>query len=95
MNLEINEYKLICTCEACPEQYDVLDKNSLKAGYLRLRHGHFRADCPTVGGTTVYESDTIGDGVFDETERIVQLTKAVEAIKGYWEDLKSTYSEVE
>ena len=39
----INGYRLILTCGACPEQYDVFDGDR-QVGYLRLRHGHFRAD---------------------------------------------------
>ncbi|NDD52705.1 hypothetical protein EBZ39_02295 [bacterium] len=52
----IDGYKLVCTCSACPEQYDVFNDNNKLVGYLRLRHGQFRADCPDVGGTTVYSS---------------------------------------
>lgn len=32
------EYELLQTCEACPEQYDVIRDNQC-VGYLRLRHG--------------------------------------------------------
>ena len=75
-------YRLICTCGACPEQYDVFDDNTgLQVGYLRLRHGHFRADLRACGGPCVYEADTIGDGVFDEKERMLHLKKAVNALK--------------
>ena len=84
-NLTINEHTLVCTCMACPEQYDVFNSNGSKVGYLRLRHGNFRADCPTVGGTTVYSSKTKGDGVFSEDERIAELTKAIQEIKKHWE----------
>lgn len=86
-DLEINGYKLVCTCPACPEQYDVLNSNGSKVGYLRLRHGHFRADCPACGGETVYESDTKGDGIFDDDERIPEITKALAAITDYWNKL--------
>ncbi len=74
--------RLICTCTACPEQYDVFDDSTgIKLGYLRLRHGWFRADYPDCGGDTVYESRTKGNGSFDEDERITELTAAVKAIK--------------
>ena len=72
--------KLVCTCGACPEQYDVFE-GERQVGYLRLRHGHFRVDCPDCGGKTVYETDTKGDGIFDNDERMPQLTKAVAAIR--------------
>lgn len=77
---EIGGFKLICTCGACPEQYDVFDSSGKKVGYLRLRHGRFRADFGDCGGETVYESQTRGDGVFDDDERMVELGRAVEAI---------------
>lgn len=72
--------KLVCTCGACPEQYDVYDANDKQVGYLRLRHGRFRADYPDCGGETVYESQTKGDGIFTEEERIPELTKAIHAL---------------
>ena len=80
-NQEINGLKLVCTSVACPEQYDVFDSEGKQVGYLRLRHGHFRADYPDCGGETVYRSDTKGDGVFDDEERMVELKRAAEAIK--------------
>lgn len=78
---EINGFRLACTCPACPEQYDVFDAAGTKVGYLRLRHGYFRADFPDCGGETVYETDTKGDGIFDEDERTPELTKAIAALK--------------
>lgn len=74
------EYDLVRTCFACPEQYDVYDKRNRKVGYLRLRHGEFRAEYPFCGGETVYESHPDGDGIFEDYERIYELTKAIEAI---------------
>lgn len=80
---EIDGLTLVCTCNACPEQYDVFDADGKQVGYLRLRHGHFRADAPVCGWRTVYEADTKGDGVFDDDERLPELRKAVAAIKHY------------
>ncbi|NBT75145.1 hypothetical protein EBZ80_18315 [bacterium] len=68
------------TSRACPEQYDVFDAHGEMAGYLRLRHGYFRADYPDCGGETVYTSNTKGDGLFDDDERMPELTKAVAAL---------------
>lgn len=81
-DIELDGYKLVCTCSACPEQYDVYDGDK-KVGYLRLRHGYFRADAPVCGYDTVYESQPKGDGVFEDDERIPELRKAVAAIKNY------------
>jgi len=80
-DIVINGCRLICTCSACPEQYDVFDDISAKKiGYLRLRHGVFRADTPDCGNETVYMSNTVGDGTFEESERMPELTKAINAI---------------
>lgn len=76
-NREIEGLRLVCTSPACPEQYDVLDAEGKQVGYLRLRHGRFRADYPDCGGETVYVSNTKGDGVFIKEERIPELTNAV------------------
>lgn len=76
-NREIEGLRLVCTSPACPEQYDVFDPQGTQIGYLRLRHGRFRADYPDCGGETVYVSNTKGDGVFEEDERIPELTNAV------------------
>jgi len=78
---EISGYFLQRTCAACPEQYDVFNSDDEQVGYLRLRHGYFRADVPDCGGETVYESNPKGDGVFDDDERMQELTNAVHAIK--------------
>jgi len=83
-NYEIGDYILKCTCPACPEQYDVFTQTKPGVielvGYLRLRHGYFRADVPYCGGETVYTTNTRGDGIFDEDERIPELTNAIKAI---------------
>ncbi len=73
-------FKLVQTCSACPEQYDVFlkDDPTEMVGYLRLRHGHFRAEHM---GQTVYESTTKGDGIFDSDERSYHLNQACLAIK--------------
>jgi hypothetical protein len=76
-NREIEGLRLVCTSPACPEQYEVLDAGGRQVGYLRLRHGRFRADYPDCGGETVYVSNTKGDGVFEESERLPELTNAV------------------
>lgn len=79
-DLCINGYTLKKTSTACPEQYDVFDKDNEQVGYLRLRHGYFRADVPDCGGDTVYESQPKGDGMFEDDERMQELTNAIEAI---------------
>lgn len=74
--------KLYRTCMACPEQYDVFYEDQ-QIGYLRLRHGAFRADYPDCGGITVYEAAPEGDGVFEDEEREQYLLDAVIAIMDY------------
>jgi len=69
---------LIQTCGACPEQYD-LKFDGVNIGYLRLRHGYFRAEyVPT--GEIVYEAEPEGDGLFTSDEREGYLEAARNAI---------------
>lgn len=77
--LIINGCVLERTCYACPEQYDVYFQGFL-IGYLRLRHGCFRAEYPDVGGTTVFTAYPKGDGIFDADERMPFLTTAINAL---------------
>ena len=64
------------TSGICPEQYDAYYKGK-EIGYLRLRHGYFRAEYK---GTIVYDAYTIGDGSFENKERKKHLKKAKKAI---------------
>lgn len=77
--IRIKGYDLKLTCVACPEQYDVF-LNGTQVGYLRLRHGRFRADFPDCGGETVYSAYPNGDGIFEDSERDYHLNAAIEAI---------------
>jgi len=74
-------WRLKCTSVACPEQYDVFDPDGKQVGYLRLRHGCFRADYPEHGGETVYSALTTGDGLFDDVERETQIRAAIQALQ--------------
>ena len=76
--LQIGKYRLEGG-GLCPEQYDVFDGEK-QVGYLRLRHGHFRADWREGETVTVYEAFPNGDGGFDDNEREKYLTAAVQAI---------------
>ncbi|QRY51708.1 hypothetical protein [Mycolicibacterium septicum] len=74
------DIRLERTCFACPEQYDAFVGDT-QVGYLRLRHGYFHVEFPDVGGETVYEAYTVGDGIFDdEDERVYHLQRAKAAI---------------
>lgn len=76
----VADLRLVQTCFACPEQYDVFD-GERQVGYLRLRHGHFTAEYLQPGGTLLYQAKTHGDGIFeDEAERRLHLGLALEAI---------------
>ena len=65
------DLKFVQTCGACPEQYDVFLQD-VQVGYLRLRHGYFRVDCPGLDekSETVYEHsfDDGYKGLFDDEE---------------------------
>jgi hypothetical protein len=76
--------RLLRTCFACPEQYDAFIGEE-KVGYLRLRHGHFRVECPDAWGKRVYEASPEGDGIFDD-ERPRYLAAARSAIEQWWRE---------
>lgn len=57
----MEKLRLVLTCHACPEQYDVYLGDKL-IGYMRLRHGYFRAEYPV--GNVVYTASPRGDGLF-------------------------------
>lgn len=78
-DLNILGCKLVMTCFACPEQYDVY-YNDTQIGYLRLRHGTFTADYPDCGGEQVYTAHPVGDGIFEDNEREYYLTNAIKEL---------------
>jgi hypothetical protein len=74
--------KLIKTCNACPEQYDVY-LNNMQLGYLRLRWGFFRVDYLFCGGEQLYVKDFMDEfkGNFkDDIERRRYLDIACELL---------------
>lgn len=73
--------RLVLTCGACPEQYDVFDGGE-QVGYLRLRHGYFAAYRHVTSDHPVYEAYPDGDGVFMPNERDGYLAAAVKALGG-------------
>jgi hypothetical protein len=81
--MEAKDIKLRETCGMCPEQYDAY-VDGKQVGYLRLRHGQFRVDCPDCGDVTIFEAEPNGDGIFDDDEREGYLLQAKQAIAEYW-----------
>ena len=84
MNYKIKGLNFVKTCNACPEQYDVYDKDGVEVvGYVRLRHGYIRADYPNCGGKTIFERE-YGDeftGIFEnENDRMRYLSDIADAI---------------
>jgi hypothetical protein len=84
LGIMIHGYRLVQTCSACPEQYDVFDDLGQQVAYFRLRHGGFRVQVPDVGGEEVYHANPKGDGVFYEDERVKYLTEAILAVQEYY-----------
>ena len=80
-----HELNLVQTCSCCPEQYDVFYDGE-QVGYMRLRHGTFRVECPGCGGELVFLSTTLvsDSGSFrDEDEREMNMSWAKRAIAGW------------
>jgi hypothetical protein len=84
---DLSKYHLVCTCGACPEQYDVYEGEK-RVAYFRLRHGYFYAACPWVGGEVVYDAYPDGDGCFTADEQEFFLTEALNAVYDYYEEEK-------
>ena len=82
-------YGLVHSGVAWPESYDItLDASGDGAphtiiGYLRLRHGHFRAEVAERDGEIVFEAWPSGDGMFDDDERVRHLEAAVLCIDAW------------
>lgn len=83
-----SKLKLVMTCSACPEQYDVYFGED-QIGYLRLRHGFFRAEYK---GEMVFSGYPNGDGCFEGEERNKWLTRACIAILHEHEDTLESLS---
>jgi hypothetical protein len=66
-------FRLVKTCNACPEQYDVFwGTSERRIGYMRLRHGFFRTDYYHIDQQTetIYATNRcVGNGSFDPDER--------------------------
>jgi hypothetical protein len=72
--------RFVQTCSAAPEQYDVYWGEEL-VGYLRMRWGHFRVECPDVGGESVLDTEEpLGFAEFEDGEREYWLGQARTAI---------------
>lgn len=79
VSLFINDFELISTCQACPEQYDIV-YNGYTVGYFRLRGGKASLVFPDVGGDIVYQKHfaDIWKGCFDDDfERSSILSSAI------------------
>ena len=83
-DIMIHGYRLVRTCGACPEQYDVLDSQGNQVAYLRLRHGSYIVSAPDVGGKVIYQAFPQGDGFFDDDERVKYLEESIKNIQRYY-----------
>jgi hypothetical protein len=83
---EFDGLTFICTCIACPEQYNVF-KDEKQVGYVRLRWGGLRVDSPDYMGKEIYYTN-YGDGYcgeFSDEDRPVQLAKIAKIINTHIE----------
>lgn len=82
--MEIKGLQFVLTCCACPEQYNVFDKDGKNVGYVRLRHGSLICEYPDISGELIY-STLIGDGwntgKFENREqRLFHLTEIADKV---------------
>ena len=83
--------KLIKTCNACPEQYDVLDEHTNEPiAYIRFRFGQLKV-CPYINGeidfSTILLEKTINDdylGVIPDELRSKWMGDITIAINKYY-----------
>lgn len=82
----MSETRLVRTCSACPEQYDLLVGDT-KIAYFRLRGGLFTVAVPWVAGIEVYVKHWPDDpfkGEFDtDRERFNELRAGLRAVSRY------------
>lgn len=86
-SLVIEDLEFVCTCWACPEQYDVYDSNDNQVAYVRLRWGTLRVNAPDYEGEEIY-CDNYGDGftgIFDPEDREDRLKIIANKIKEHYE----------
>lgn len=80
--IKIKGYDFNLTCEACPEQYDVM-KDGEQVCYVRLRYGRLLAEYPDVFGKAIYchyfEENFLGLFPTEES-RIYHLTQIADKI---------------
>ena len=78
------DFELVLTCTATPEQYDLHDGSGETVAYFRLRWGWFVVTVPDVGGQVVYRrhwEDEPYKGEFaDDDERARELQAAIDAV---------------
>lgn len=83
----IDEYELIMTCPACPEQYDVLECGRGQVGYIRIRWGQFWLYYPDEEGRLIFQADiSAGNnlrGQLTSGQRGVLLPKAIAALRAH------------
>ena len=85
------DLKLEMTCQACPEQYDVI-YNRHPIGYLRYRHGSFSChpyidDDEINWSVLIYHWSNGGemDGILDDDEQYV-IDEALDALCKYYNE---------
>lgn len=86
-SLIVEDLEFVCTCWACPEQYDVYNLNDKQVAYVRLRWGTLRVDVPDYMGKEIYCVE-YGDGFtgcFDHKDRQDRLKIIANKIKEYYE----------
>lgn len=87
--IQIDEYILNKTSDACPEQYEIYKNNIYNSiGYLRLRHGKFTVEVPSFGEQIILVEYPEGDGCFNLDEQEFFLKKAINSIDEFYKEYK-------
>ena len=84
------ELKFIKTCNACPEQYDVVDEENKCIAYVRLRWGRLTAETEVIGELIYWHDFKEGfKGEFTILEREKYLKIIEKEILKYLKSSKS------
>lgn len=93
--MKFEDLTCVCTCSACPEQYDVLYKGQI-VGYIRYRYGYFRVNPmfnDSIDFETIVYDASVGDsmsGILPSDERDNLLNQAKKALVKYYANKEKT-----
>lgn len=95
ITVEGEAYTFKLTCPGHPEQYDVINSEGEKVGYVRLRYGVLTANkSEDLFAPRYYETEVLGWGSFlNREERMFHLEEIAKIIHSHKDDVKDVLTE--